>query len=225
GGKVDGCILLGTYSNDPALLELKKEGYRFCLINNYIENSGISFVDVDHITGSFNAVKHLIDLGHRSIAFLNGPMLYVNSTDRLKGYRKALESYNIPYDEKLVFQGNYGRKSGYYAAKKILNLKKMPSSVFAANDRMAAGLIQGLSEEGIRVPEDISILGYDDSDIATLIAPQLTTMHVPFYDLGRKCAFEFIRSIRNTKEGFQIIIEPELVIRKSTDYVRSPSPK
>lgn len=221
GGKVDGCILLGTYSNDPALLKLKKEGYKFCLINNYIENSDISFADVDNINGSLNAVEYLVNLGHKNIAFLNGPMFYINSADRLKGYKIALESNNITFDDRLIFEGNYGRKSGFYAAKRMLDLDKIPSSIFVANDRMAAGLIQGLTEEGVRIPEDISILGYDDSDIATLITPQLTTMNVPFYELGKKCAFEFIRIIRDKKEYFKIIIEPRLVVRKSTALVKT----
>lgn len=219
GNKVDGCILLGTFANDPSLKKLKEEGYKFCLINNYIENSGISFVDADNVKGSFEAVKHLIGLGHRNIAFLNGPMYYVNSIDRLKGYKKALETYNIPFDNEMLFEGNYGRKSGYYASKKILSLKKIPSSVFVSNDRMAAGLLQGLLENGIKVPEEISIVGYDDSDIATLVTPQLTTVRIPFYDLGYKCAGEFIKYVRNEKDNFEIFIQPELVVRKSSSRV------
>lgn len=217
GRKVDGCILLGTYTNDPSLLNLKKEGHKFCLVNNYIRNSGISFVDTDNIKGSFEAVKYLINLGHRNIAFLNGPMYYVNSIDRLKGYKKALETYNIPFSNDMLFEGNYGRKSGYYASGKILSLKKTPSAVFVSNDRMAAGLLQGLLERGIKVPEDISIVGYDNSDIATLVTPQLTTVYTPFYDMGYKCAHEFLKYIKNENDSFELFITPKLVVRNSTE--------
>jgi LacI family transcriptional regulator len=216
GKKVDGCILLGTYANDPSLLSLKKEGYKFCLVNNYIKNSGISFVDIDNIKGSFDAVEHLINLGHRDIAFLNGPMYYMNSIDRLKGYKKALETYNIPFNNDMVFEGNYGRKSGYYTSEKILSLKKIPSSVFVSNDRMAAGLLQGLLKNGIKVPQDISIVGYDNSDIATIVTPQLTTVHTPLYELGYKCAYEFINYVKNDNYNFELFIPPKLVVRNST---------
>lgn len=217
GGKVDGCILLGTLRNDSALLKLQQTGYRFCLVNNYIKNSGISFVDVDNISGSYEAVKYLISLGHKDIAFLNGPFHYSNSVDRLEGYKKALEEHGISVDSKYIFEGNYGKKSGYLAVSKILNLKKLPTAVFSANDRMAAGLLQGLMERGIRVPEDVAIIGYDDSDIATLVQPQLTTVRVPFFELGKKCVYEFIKLVNGEDEGcFKTFITPKLVIRASS---------
>ena len=225
GGKVDGCILLGTYYNDSALINLKKTHHKFCLINNYIKNTDISFIDVDNVNGSIIAVNHLINLGHKKIAFLNGPNSYINSIDRLKGYKLALESNDISFDESLIFEGNYGRKSGYYAAKRMLEINNRPSSVFVGNDRMAAGLVQGFSEEGVKVPEDISVLGYDDSDIATLITPQLTTMHVSFYELGKKCASEFVKYIKGDKNVFGIYMKPELIIRNSTamNHISEPS--
>lgn len=223
GNKVDGCILLGTFANDPSLLKLKKEGYRFCLINNYVENSGINYVDADNVKGSYETVKYLISLGHGNIAFLNGPMYYTNSIDRLKGYKKALEECNIPFNRELLFEGNYGRKSGYYAAKKIISVKNPPSAVFVSNDRMAAGLLQGLLENGVKVPDDISIVGYDDSDIATVVTPQLTTVHVPFYEMGNRCADEFIKYIKGENACFRIFMQPEIVIRKSSSRPGSAS--
>lgn len=221
GNKVDGCILLGTFANDPSLVKLKEEGYRFCLINNYIENSGISYIDADNVKGSCEAVKYLISLGHDNIAFLNGPMYYTNSIDRLKGYKKALKEYNIPFNSKLLFEGNYGRKSGYYAAKRILSVKNPPSAVFVSNDRMAAGLLQGLLENGVKVPDEISIVGYDDSDVATVVTPQLTTVHVPFYEMGYRCADEFIKCIKGENTYFGIYMQTKIVIRKSGSRPKS----
>ena len=216
GGKVDGCILLGTYYNDPEIIKLKQRGYKFCLINNYMKDLDINFIDVDNVKGSINAINYLVSLGHKNIAFLNGPAYFINSIDRLKGYKIALESNGISFNKSLVLEGNYGRKSGYYAAKKILKLENRPTAVFVANDRMAVGLIQGLTEANIKVPEDISVLGYDDSDVATLITPSLTTMRISFYELGKRCATEFIKYILNNENIFNIFVEPELVIRKST---------
>lgn len=217
GKKVDGCILLGTHRDDIGLLELRKTRHKFCLINNYIENSSISFVDVDNVYGSYEAVSHLIKLGHRNIAFLNGPSCYSNSIDRRAGYLKALKEHNIPVKDEFFIEGNYGKKSGYNASEKIIKLKNMPTAVFAANDRMAAGLMQGLREKGVRIPQDIAVTGYDDADIATIVEPQLTTVRIPFFELGRRCVDEFIKIINNEcREKFDVFIKPELIIRESS---------
>ena len=217
GGKVDGCILLGTLGSDCGLLRLKDNSLKFCLINNYIKGSGISFADVDNVNGSYEAVKHLIDLGHRKIAFLNGPVTYTNSLDRLTGYKRALEEAGIAENSSYFLEGNYGRKSGYIASQRIADITDRPTAVFASNDRMAAGLIKGLKEKGLNVPGDIAIVGYDDSDAAVLVEPQLTTVRVPFFELGRRCAGEFVRQVRGEYgQGFEIIIMPELIVRASS---------
>lgn len=217
GGKVDGCIFLGTRNDDIGLLALQKTCRKFCLVNNYIQGSGISYVDVDNISGSQSAVRHLLELGHKRIAFLNGPLHFSNSVDRLAGYLKALEEYNIKAEADFLLSGNYGRKSGYNAAGRILQLKNPPSAVFVSNDRMAAGLVQGLKEKGIRVPQDIAIVGYDDSDTATMIEPQLTTVRVPFFELGKRCADEFIKIVSNkSQNSFGIFMKPKLVVRASS---------
>lgn len=216
GSKVDGCILLGTHRDDNGLLKLKGTSYKFCLVNSYIENSGISFIDVNNVKGSYDAVKYLIELGHRDIAFLNGPLYYSNSVDRQAGYIKALEEHGIPVRQELMLEGNYGRKSGYNASSKILHLKSKPTAVFVSNDRMAAGLMHGLKEKGIKIPGDIAIVGYDDSDTATLVDPPLTTVQTPFFELGRRCAGEFIKLIYNKSAGFEIFINPRLITRASS---------
>jgi LacI family transcriptional regulator len=223
GGKVDGCILLGTHRNDFGLIKLRESGCKFCMVNNYIENSGISFIDVDNTKGSRDAVEYLIRLGHREIAFLNGPAHFSNSVDRMKGYTDALGKYDIPLKSEYLLEGNYGKKSGYTAAKKILSLDRRPTAVFAGNDRMAAGLVYGLKEQGVRTPEDIAVIGYDDSDTATLVDPNLTTVHIPFFEIGKRCVEEFIRLIQEpTEASFEIFVEPELVVRKSSGEALQP---
>ncbi|NJD04201.1 MAG: LacI family transcriptional regulator [Ruminiclostridium sp.] len=216
-GKVDGCVLLGTRRNDAGILSLTDMGYKFCLVNNYIEGRDISYIDVDNIMGSYMAVMHLISLGHRRIAFLNGPESYTNSIDRLTGYKKALEENNIPFDSQNVIIGNYGKKSGYISSSEILKLREKPSAIFAGNDRMAAGLVQGLTEKGLKIPGDISVAGYDDSDISTIVRPALTTVHIPFFEMGRRCISEFIKQVKGERScSFKVLIKPELIIREST---------
>jgi LacI family transcriptional regulator len=214
-GRVDGCILLGTLRNDPALLELKAKGYRFCLLNNYLKHSGISYADVDNVAGARALTSHLYQQGCRRIAFLNGPPAYTNSIDRMDGYKRALAEHGGEFRTDYVLEGNYGRKSGYAAAEQLVKLRPRPDAVFAANDRMAAGLIQGLHDQGWSVPRDIAVAGYDDSDISTVIIPALTTVRIPFFDLGRSCAERFIELLGGAREHFEIIIEPELIVRQS----------
>lgn len=220
-GNVDGCILLGTFKNDRGLLGIYDKGYKFCLINNYIADTDISFADVDNVAGAYEAVNHLINLGHSNIVFLNGPSFYTNSTDRFIGYKKALKEAGIPFKEQYVIEGNYGRKSGYEATEKLLTLSGKPTAVFAANDRMAAGLIQGLKQKEVRIPEDMSVVGYDDSDTAVLIEPRLTTVRIPFFELGKQCAQEFISILKGErKTSFNLFLTPELVVRESAQMLK-----
>lgn len=217
GGKIDGCILLGTHRNDTGLLKLKDTDYKFCMVNNYIQNSGISFIDVDNVKGSYEAVNHLIKLGHRDIAFLNGPSHFSNSIDRQTGYLKALREHNISFDNQYMLEGTYGKKSGYLAASLIAKMKSPPTAVFSGNDRMAAGLVQGLKEKGIKIPEDIAVIGYDDSDTASILEPKLTSVRIPFYEIGKRCVCEFVKLINGeAQDGFQIFIDPQLVVRASS---------
>lgn len=214
-GRVDGCILLGTYRDEEQILRIYEKGRRFCLVNNYFKGKDISYIDADNVEGSYKAVKHLVDLGHERIAFLNGPEHFVNSVDRLAGYKKVLKEHGLALRKEYMLKGNYGWKSGYAAGLAVLEMEKTPSAVFAANDRMAAGLIQALKENGKRVPDDVSVVGYDDADIATIVEPALTTVRVPFYEMGRICAQKFIEVLKGRINRFQDRVGTELVIRSS----------
>lgn len=219
-GRVDGCILLGTRRNDKALNRLYEKGRKFCLVNNYTDNKNISYVDADNVKGSWQAVKHLIGLGHRKIAFLNGPMDFINSLDRLKGYEKALKEHGIKVPGEYRMEGNYGFKSGRTAGLKILKMKIKPTAVFVSNDRMAAGLLSCLMEKGISVPGDISLVGYDDADIATLVQPVLTTVKVPFFDMGRICAGRFLEVLKGERDSFGTYVDTELAVRDSCRSIK-----
>ncbi len=214
-GRTDGCILLGTRRDDLELINLKEKGCMFCLINNYIPSSGISFIDADNISGSYNAVKFLVELGHREIGFLNGPDYFTNSIDREKGFQKAMDEFGLKIVQSWMLKGNYGKKSGYEAGIELFKEPKLPSAILASNDRMAAGFIQSAKERGLKIPCDISIIGYDDSDICTIVEPQMTSVRIPFYEMGKRCAEKYINMIQNSNESFEVFIETELSIRKS----------
>jgi len=191
--KIDACIVLGS-QNVPeeraALAELNAENFPFCLVNQRFEDDLYRTVDADHVSGSKAAVSHLAGQGNRNIAFVNGPLQYSNSTDRQEGYKAALKEAGLAYEPKLVYHGNYSRKSGNELAGELAEHIKagQVDAVFAANDRMAIGLMQGLRDLGLEAGEHYALVGYDDSDGSRIISPSLSTVAVPFYEMGQLAA-------------------------------------
>lgn len=186
--KVDACILLGAVSDSLQVEQLLAKGYPFCLVSQRHPHEQVMWVDANHVAGARMAVDHLIALGHRRVAFLGGPPQYTNSVDRQQGVLQAHAAAGLDFAETRLLQGNYSRTSGYRSVGKLLAMDPPPTAVFAANDRMAAGLVAGLHEANIQVGRDIAVVGYDDGDIAPIIQPPLTTVHVPFYELGEQAA-------------------------------------
>lgn len=222
--KIDACIVLGA-KEEPgelaALRRLKEEGHPFCLINQHFENEDFHEVDADHVDGSYQAVKHLLEQGYKRIAFLNGPGSYSNSRDRLSGYIRALAEAGLTLDESLLFEGNFSRKSGVLAAKEMIAHLDEIDAITSANDRMAIGLQQGLQELGITKDRMPAIIGYDDSDAAELTTPALSSVRVPFYELGELAAAKVLELLgasqaESTVATIQIKLPTALVIRAST---------
>lgn len=219
--KIDGCIILGSKDISEeiqALNELAGNGYPYCLVNQHYDGMSFNEIDADHISGSYMAVKHLIDQGFRKISILNGPQEYSNSRDRFEGYSRALSEAGISIQNNHIFSGNYSRKSGFMTAEKIVPHIEDIDAIFAANDRMAIGLIQGLERVGIVAGRDIAIVGYDNSDASTLSVPTLTSVHVPFYEMGKKAALSVIKQLQGVEGNHQIkeMLSTELIIRNSS---------
>ncbi|WP_141504437.1 LacI family DNA-binding transcriptional regulator [Paenibacillus luteus] len=222
--KIDACIVLGS-QNVPeersALVELKEGGFPFCLVNQRFEEEEFLSVDADHVAGSEAAVRHLIEQGSLRIAFVNGPAQYSNSTDRLEGYRNALEKAGIKYETQHVYVGNYSRKSGYELAERLAKEIQIGriDAVFAANDRMAIGLMQGLREHGLEASQHYALIGYDDSDGSRIISPRLSTVAVPFYEMGKLAAARLLNAERASapSELRQEVLPVSLVQRETSD--------
>lgn len=196
--KIDGCLILGATNAEEeavAFRELQREGRPFCLINQHFAGDTFSEVDADHLTGSYDAVMHLIAQGCRQVAFINGPLHYSNSRDRLLGYRKAMAAAGLEVQDGWLFSGNYSRSSGYELAGEFAGMLDKIDAVFCANDRMAVGLIQGLRERGIPEQRLPAVVGYDDSDVAGAAMPPLTSVRVPFFEMGELAAAKVLRQI------------------------------
>lgn len=155
------------------------------LLNCYAMGQTIPAVVPSEIAGGQRATHHLITHGHRRIATITGEIWMEAAQDRLKGYRRALATADIPFDQDLVFSGDWSASAGYEATRKILDLPEVPTAIFCQNDRMAIGCYEALKEAGYEIPRDMSVVGYDDEEIARHMHPQLTTSVLPHRAMGQ----------------------------------------
>ena len=177
------------------------------------------FVDTDNVGGSFRAVEYLIHLGHRRIVYVGGNPEKSNSRDRFKGYREALKKYGIKWEPSLVFQGKkigVHSEAGYSFACEFLKVKPLPTAVFAGGFYLALGVMKAIKDKGLRIPEDISLVGFDDYEIGEHLSPPLTTVRQPVYELGKKAGERILEWINlgKVKERWTIL-PTELVVRQS----------
>lgn len=197
---------------------LKKLKMPFIMVDRHVEHAECSSVVVDHMQGGYIATKHLLELGHRKIGCVTGPNNLEDSMERLRGYRNALREWNVPYDEQLVFEGNYDRESGFAAAEYFA--AKRPTAIFAFNDMSAYGVYSGLKKRGIRLPEDMSLVGYDDTFFSEFLDVPLTSVRQPVYDMGVEGVRQLMDELENESLHRRIMFEPQLIVRESTGRCR-----
>ncbi len=172
--------------------------------------------------GAFDITEHLIKLGHRDIAFIKGHPDHSATELRFLGYRRALEAHQIPYRDSLVEEGNFSYHSGEDSARNILQRTPRPTAVFASNDYMAAAVLKLASQMQLKVPDDISIAGFDNAPIARHIWPGLTTIAQPVEEMTRLAVSQLIEQITEPQETpFQSTLEARLIVRESTAPPRS----
>nr|WP_270168352.1 LacI family DNA-binding transcriptional regulator [Paenibacillus sp. SYP-B4298] len=220
--KVDACIMLGSQdmgNERAALSRLAEQQHPFCLINQRFESEPFVTVEADHVEGGRLATAHLLDQGCRRLAFLNGPLTYSNSRDRLSGYLQALAARGVEQDDAWLLGGNYSRKSGYQYAELLAAAIRdgRIDGIVAANDRMALGLLQGLRDQGIEPGRDVALIGYDDSESARFTEPQLSSVAVPFYEMGEQAAELLLAGLSGEKaQAVPSKLAVQLVERAST---------
>jgi LacI family transcriptional regulator len=207
----DGVILASAVEKDPLIPWLAESGYPFILIGPP-QLGNLNFIDVDNVRGAQLAVSHLIRLGRQRIGTITGPMNMGASLDRLKGYRQAFEQACVPLDETLIVTGTFSENSGYLAMKILLQLRV--DAVFAASDMMAVGALRAIREAGLSVPEQISLIGFDDLPVAAATNPPLTTVHQPIREVGTLAAQALINLLEvKLKHPYQLVLPAELVVR------------
>jgi LacI family transcriptional regulator len=216
---VDGVILAGRVPKK--LIECIGE-YKLPIVfvDYYPVNSNYSVVMCDNISGGLQATQHLIECGHRSIAFIYSDMQHPSISERFQGYRMALEKFGLnPFS---VTDGqSTDRISGYKAAKKLLNQNNNVTAIFACNDAMAIGVLQYLREKHIQVPKEISIVGFDDVEADLSIDPSLTTMRVNKEEMGIQTLRLMVEMLQNeTTKPRKVLVPVELIVRGSTCRIK-----
>ncbi|GGH36769.1 LacI family DNA-binding transcriptional regulator [Paenibacillus segetis] len=213
--RVDGVLLLSPMREDEYVLELKKSQIPFVMLDNQHANSPATSVIVDNFKGGYEATKHLIDLGHKEIAHIGGPELFLSSRERERGFLTALEESGLkPFS---IERGEFEISTGYTIARSWIEAGNMPTALFAGDDYIALGAMNAFTNEGIRVPGDISIIGFDDQMIASQIRPMLTTMRQPADQIGRTGVELLLKNISGVaKRNVTVQLSPELVVREST---------
>jgi LacI family transcriptional regulator, repressor for deo operon, udp, cdd, tsx, nupC, and nupG len=214
--KADGLILLTARIDQKSIEEIAEE-FPVVLACEYIEGSQIPTVSIDNISSARKATEHLIRSGHKRIGFISGPLNVVLSRDRLKGFNQAIAQHGLTVESFLIQEGDFSYESGFNLMMKFLALDQPPTAVFAANDEMAIGAIKAIKSKGLRVPDDISVVGFDDIKFASIVEPALTTIAQPMFDIGMK-AMELLLKLINKDplEKNQYILEDKLIIRESS---------
>jgi LacI family transcriptional regulator len=212
--RVDGIIVLtGRLSNQT--LKTYAKALPIVATGRLLKANGIASLKFDDYQGSRLAVEHLIELGHRRIAYIAGHPQHPDSKERLLAYTDALEAANIAFDPALVMQGDYTEDSGQKAVEQLLNHKLPFTALFASNDQMAFGAAVALHRKGLRVPDDISLVGFDDLPGSSYVVPPLTTVHQPAYELGQLAAQTMLQLLTGN-EPHCAMPAPRLVLREST---------
>ncbi|MGN7359661.1 LacI family DNA-binding transcriptional regulator [Paenibacillus sp. SAF-054] len=213
--RVDGLILLSPMEEDNYIVELKRRNIPYVLIDNQKPENDAFSVTIDNYKGGYAATKHLLDLGHTSIAHLSGHDMFRSTRERRSGFLQALKERSLdPFE---MVTGDFEIDFGYDICRKWLREGRLPSAVFAGDDNIALGVVNALMEEGIRVPDQVAIVGYDDQHISSKLHPYLTTVRQPADRIGLAAADMLLKRMDNTmKRGGNVRIDPELIVREST---------
>lgn len=216
-GLVDGLIILVPHNAQNYLQALPNQNFPYVLVDQIDNTYNSTTVDATNWQGAYDAASYLIKLGHQRIGFIMGHPELNSARERFDGYRAALQHHRIAYEESLVIEGDYLTKSGYSGAKHLLSLPQPPTAIFASNDLSAFGVLDAIHEAGLRIPEDISVVGFDDIPLASLVYPKLTTVRQPLVQIGQVAVRLLLEKLENPeKEARRVTLATELVVRDSS---------
>ncbi len=219
-GRVDGLIVLSPHVGAANLASGLARQTPVLLMNGGGADVGRASIVVDNHGGAVAAVEHLVALGRRRIAHIAGPAGNLDAEARMAGYMEAMAAAGLPTS---VVDGTFTKASGHAAGEALAALAERPDAVFAANDNMAVGAMLALQEAGLRVPEDIALVGFDDIPLASLVRPGLTTLKIQIAETGRNALVRLVKLIGSSGDVACEVVRPELVIRASTNPAQTSS--
>ncbi len=212
--RVDGVIVLTGRLSDAALAAAARE-LPVVVTGRTLKAPGLAALDFDNFEGARLATHHLLTLGHRRIAFISGDLKHPDGKERLRGYRSALEAAGLAYEPALVMPGSFTEGSGLAAVERLIDSREPFTAIFAANDQMAFGAALALYRRRLRVPDDVSLVGFDDLAGSVYSVPPLTTVHHPVYELGQLAAQAMLQLLAGQTPTLALPV-PRLVLREST---------
>ncbi len=219
-GLITSCALL----DDRHLMELVHSGFPVVsVLRRVYDAHQLDYVIVDNLKGGYLVVEHLIRLGHVRIGIITGPANTSTGRERLRGAQAALKRYRVPPNPHLLFEGDYFRECGYFAANHFLGLprKKRPTAIFSCNDDMAMGAFEAILDAGLRVPDDVALVGFNNEEATSLRTVEMTTVDQHSVDMGRQAAQRILQRINRRpgyRKPFKVTMEPELVVRKTCGF-------
>jgi DNA-binding LacI/PurR family transcriptional regulator len=224
--RVDGLLILNPRADSRYrhVLPLIEKGMAVVYVGDTPRDEQVSSVRCDDRDGGYRAASYLTELGHKALATIVGPENEECTFDRLDGYRQALVQADLPFDPALTIRGDWSATSGYRTTRQLLAMERPFSAVFAQNDRMAVGTIRALREAGCGVPGDVSVVGFDDTPLASYFDPPLTTMRQPLEESGRRAANLLIETIQDpARPPERILTRARLVVRGSCAHYAGAS--
>ncbi len=223
--RVDGIILTPTGKNSAYIRHLINSGTRVVLLDRLLEGVNCDTVLVDNAIGAYKAVWHLIERGYGKIGIVNGYLDRTTGAERLEGYLKALREARIARDNSLIKIGDFKKETGKKLTQQLLEQPNKPEAIFVTNIDMSIGALVAIKEMNLKIPEDIGIVCFDDSDWMSIFEPPITVVRQPVYQLGSQASELLIKKIENEQEGLpvrpRIILNTELIIRESTKKLNS----
>ena len=215
--QVDGIIFVAVGDQADSLLRVLCKNVPVVMIDRDLPGLEVDAVLTDNRQGGYLATQHLIQLGHRRIGCIAGPSSVTPSARRGEGYLAALAEHEIPADEEFLMRGDFHPHSGWEATRTMLALQEPPTAIFACNDLMAIGAVRAITEAGMRVPEDISLVGFDNIELVSYTNPPLTTVAQPIQETGQMAVNFLVERIREPSLNFRRVILPtSLIVRNSS---------
>ncbi len=216
--QVDGILLVPACCEKDLIVSIQSRGSPVVLLDRRIPGAKVDTVRCDSEQGAYQVVRHLLNLGHKRIAILAGPQSISTSVDRVAGYRRAMSEAGLDRNAQLVYHAGFTQEGGYQMTKQVRANRVRPTALFAGNNFIAMGIFRSLREAGLRVPDDLSVVAFDDLLVEFVMDPFLTVVAQPAYEMGRQATELLLTRLagEGPAEPQEIVLPIELIVRKSS---------